>query len=149
MANSWLRLWHELPNDPKWRTIARISKQPTASVIAVYIHLLVGASQSSKRGTVAPNTEDLSSALDLSIDSVQGILDAMQGRVLDGENITGWDKRQPEREDSSSKRTKEWRVRHNASQASRDDLSVSVTRPSNQYSPFEEQNHGDRRFSLS
>ncbi|ENU2244993.1 hypothetical protein ACWNUG_005487, partial [Escherichia coli] len=23
MANAWLRLWHDMPNDPKWRTIAR------------------------------------------------------------------------------------------------------------------------------
>ncbi|WP_252180673.1 hypothetical protein, partial [Escherichia coli] len=22
MANAWLRLWHAMPNDPKWRTIA-------------------------------------------------------------------------------------------------------------------------------
>ncbi|ENW0797054.1 MULTISPECIES: hypothetical protein, partial [Escherichia] len=22
MANAWLRLWHDMPNDPKWRTIA-------------------------------------------------------------------------------------------------------------------------------
>ncbi|EOJ9867040.1 hypothetical protein ACQP3L_37610, partial [Escherichia coli] len=21
MANAWLRLWHDMPNDPKWRTI--------------------------------------------------------------------------------------------------------------------------------
>ncbi|EOB0003140.1 hypothetical protein, partial [Escherichia coli] len=20
MANAWLRLWHDMPNDPKWRT---------------------------------------------------------------------------------------------------------------------------------
>ncbi|ENW8560590.1 hypothetical protein ACR6SH_005434, partial [Escherichia coli] len=25
MANAWLRLWHDMPNDPKWRTIARVS----------------------------------------------------------------------------------------------------------------------------
>ncbi|ENT9428360.1 hypothetical protein QSD88_RS19685, partial [Escherichia coli] len=24
MANAWLRLWHDMPNDPKWRTIARV-----------------------------------------------------------------------------------------------------------------------------
>ena len=25
MANAWLRLWHDMPNDPKWRTIARVT----------------------------------------------------------------------------------------------------------------------------
>ena len=30
MANSWLRLWHDMPNDPKWRTIARKSKRGSA-----------------------------------------------------------------------------------------------------------------------
>ncbi|EOP2197647.1 hypothetical protein QSF09_003200, partial [Escherichia coli] len=25
MANAWLRLWHDMPNDPKWRTISRVS----------------------------------------------------------------------------------------------------------------------------
>ncbi len=43
MANAWLRLWHDMPNDPKWRTIARVSGQPIATVMAVYIHLLVSA----------------------------------------------------------------------------------------------------------
>lgn len=43
MANAWLRLWHDMPNDPKWRTIARVSGQPIATVMAVYIHLLVDA----------------------------------------------------------------------------------------------------------
>ncbi|EEY1967912.1 phage replisome organizer, partial [Escherichia coli] len=45
MANAWLRLWHDMPNDPKWRTIARVSGQPIATVMAVYIHLLVSASR--------------------------------------------------------------------------------------------------------
>lgn len=44
MANSWLRLWHDMPNDPKWRTIARRSGQSIGNVIAVYLHVLVNAS---------------------------------------------------------------------------------------------------------
>ncbi len=35
MANSWLRLWHDMPNDPKWRTIARKSEQSIALVSSV------------------------------------------------------------------------------------------------------------------
>ncbi|WP_252355071.1 hypothetical protein, partial [Escherichia coli] len=28
MANAWLRLWHDMPNDPKWRTQNRVAGQP-------------------------------------------------------------------------------------------------------------------------
>ncbi|HHX9950424.1 TPA: hypothetical protein ACVTIP_002809 [Salmonella enterica] len=44
MANSWLRLWHDMPNDPKWRTIARKSSQRIGDVISVYLHVLVNVS---------------------------------------------------------------------------------------------------------
>ena len=99
MANAWLRLWHDMPNDPKWRTIARISKQPIATVQAVFIHLLVSASRNVTRGHIDVTTEDLASALDVAEDEVDSILQAMQGRVLDGEVITGWAKRQVIKED--------------------------------------------------
>lgn len=110
MANQWLRLWHDMPNDPKWRTIARVSGQPITSVISVYIHLLVIASNASERGrTHDANTEDIASALDLDAEQVQQICSAMQGRVLDGDLITGWEKRQVAREDGSAERAKAWR----------------------------------------
>ncbi|ENB5641076.1 hypothetical protein ABH220_005106, partial [Escherichia coli] len=72
MATSWLRLWHDMPNDPKWRTISRVSGQPIATVMAVYVHLLVSASRNvttchdvSRRGHIDVTTEDLASALDV------------------------------------------------------------------------------------
>lgn len=111
MAIQWLRLWHEMPNDPKWRTIARASKQPISAVIAVYLHLLVAASaNASERGrTESVCIEDLASALDLESEQVTQIMEAMQGRVLEGEWIAGWEKRQVEREDGSAARAKAWR----------------------------------------
>jgi len=112
MANSWLRLWHEMPNDPKWRTISKISSEPIPSVIAVYLHLLVSASQNIPRGKIDIVPEDLASALEIETDSVMKIVEAMQGRVLDGEAIKGWEKRQPVREDASADRVKKWRERH-------------------------------------
>ncbi|MBN6372926.1 phage replisome organizer, partial [Escherichia coli] len=45
MANAWLRLWHDMPNDPKWRTIARVSGQQIATGMAVDIHLLGSTSR--------------------------------------------------------------------------------------------------------
>lgn len=73
MANAWLRLWHDMPNDPKWRTIARVSGQPIATVMAVYIHLLVSASRNVTRGHIDVTTEDLASALDVTEEVIDSI----------------------------------------------------------------------------
>lgn len=102
MANAWLRLWHDMPNDPKWRTIARVSGQPIATVMAVYIHLLVSASRNVTRGHIDVTTEDLASALDVTEEMIDSILQTMQGRVLDGDLITGWEKRQVLKEDNGN-----------------------------------------------
>lgn len=105
MANEWLRLWHDMPTDPKWRTIARISKQPISLVQAVYLHLLVDASRNVTRGVTDVTVEDLASSLDVTEDEIQAILDVMQGRVLDGDQISGWERRQPKREDAGNYET--------------------------------------------
>ncbi|ELT9994530.1 phage replisome organizer [Escherichia coli] len=109
MANAWLRLWHDMPNDPKWRTISRVSGQPIATVMAVYIHLLVSASRNvttchgvSLRGHIDVTAEDLASALDVTEEVIDSILQAMQGRVLDGDLISGWEKRQVLKEDNGN-----------------------------------------------
>lgn len=101
MANSWLRLWHDMPNDPKWRTIARVSGQSIALVQAVYLQLLVSASQNPVTDVTgvtlhvtAVTNEDIASSLDVTEADVASVTKAMQGRVLDGDLISGWDKRQ-------------------------------------------------------
>jgi hypothetical protein len=110
MANQWLRLWHDMPTDPKWRTIAKISNQRIGDVIAVYVHLLVCASNANERGrTQSFNCEDVGSSLDLNCENVALIIDAMNGRVLDEGRLKGWDLRQVVREDGSSERAKAWR----------------------------------------
>lgn len=99
----WLRLWHDMPTDPKWRTIARASKQPISLVIAVYISLLVDASRNVTRGHVNVTHEDLASQLDVTDDEIEAVLSAMKGRVIDENGVlTGWDKRQVRREDSGN-----------------------------------------------
>ncbi|OWK39532.1 Primosomal protein I [Fimbriiglobus ruber] len=99
-----------MPTDPKWRTISRLSGQPISTVIAVYVHLLVCASNAIERGrTQNWNDEDTASALDLGTEQVTAIRSAMQGRVLDGDYLTGWEQRQPKREDNSAERGKAWR----------------------------------------
>lgn len=110
MASQWLRLWHDMPNDPKWRTIARVSKQPVSLVLAVYVHVLVNASNATERGrTQNLNSEDIASALDADTEQVDAVLAAMEGRVLDGDLVSGWEKRQPAREDGAAERAKAWR----------------------------------------
>ncbi|MEZ1840308.1 DnaT-like ssDNA-binding domain-containing protein [Pseudomonas putida] len=94
-----------MPNDPKWRTISRLSGQPIALVQAMYLHLLVDASRNVTRGHVTVTKEDIASALDVTEDQVESIFSAMQGRVLDGECVSGWAKRQPKREDAGSPET--------------------------------------------
>lgn len=111
----WLRLWHDMPNDPKWRTVARASGQPIALVIATYVHLLVDASQgvtnchgesrTVTRGVTDVTDEDIASALDVTEDAIYSIRTAMQGRVLDGDKLSGWDQRQPKREDAGNPET--------------------------------------------
>ena len=112
----WCRLWHDMPTDPKWRTIARISGQRIGDVIAVYIHFMVDASaNATERGrTQSYKNEDIASSLDIEESQVEAIREAMQGRVLDGDRLTGWERRQPKREDGSASRAKEWREKQKA-----------------------------------
>lgn len=105
MANQWLRLWHDMPNDPKWRTIARISGQPIALVQAVYVHLLVSGSQNVTRGHADVTNEDLASHFDVTECDIDAVINAMQGRVLDGTYLTGWERRQPKKEDRGNDET--------------------------------------------
>jgi len=136
MSNSWLRLWHDMPNDPKFSTVARKSSEPISLVLAMYVHLLVDASQHVTRGHVTVTVEDLASALEVEETRVQSILDAMQGRLMDGDYLTGWDRRQPKQEDagnpetgakSAAERQRDKRARDKAAKAAKDSESRQVT----------------------
>lgn len=111
MANQWLRLWHDMPNDPKWRTIAKASGQSIGDVISVFLHILVDASaNASERGkTQSINAEDIASALDIDSAAVLAIIGAMEGRVIEGNAVLGWEKRQPQKEDGAAERARAWR----------------------------------------
>ena len=104
-AIDWFRLWHDMPNDPKWRTVARVSGQPISLVLSVALHLMVDASRNVTRGHVTVTAEDVASALDVTDDAVDAIFKAMQGRVLEGDRLSGWEKRQPKREDAGNPET--------------------------------------------
>lgn len=134
----WLRLWHDMPNDPKWRTIARVSSQPIALVQAMYVHLLVDASRNVTRGHVTVTKEDIASALDVTDEQVEAVFLAMQGRVLEGDRLSGWEGRQPKREDAGNpesgaksaaqrKREQRERLKKEAEEKASHDASRSVT----------------------
>lgn len=105
MANNpWFRLWGDMANDPKWRTIARVSKQRIGDVISVAIHMMTCASNADQRGHIEGwCDEDVATALDIDTEQVTAIRTAMQGRILAGEYMSGWEKRQPKREDEGGK----------------------------------------------
>jgi hypothetical protein len=110
----WLRLWHDMPTDSKWRTISRKSGQPIPCVIALFNLILVNASANdAERGTLRNwRHEDAASALDMDEEDVAAIVAAMEGRVIEGGRLMGWEKRQPKREDGTAAERKEaWKQR--------------------------------------
>ncbi|HZZ81637.1 MAG TPA: hypothetical protein VFE62_24255 [Gemmataceae bacterium] len=110
MTNQWLRLWHDMPTDPKWIVIAEKSEQPIALVIAVYVHMLVNASMSPQRGSLHHwCDEDVAAALRTQPNAIERIRTQMNGKVLVGQKLIGWEARQPAREDGSAERARAWR----------------------------------------
>lgn len=113
--SQWVRLWEDMPNDPKWRVVARRAGRPVSEVLAVFIHMMTNAGASGNRGSMASwSDEDVAIAIDAEPEHVTAIREAMQGKTLDGEHLTGWERRQPKREDSSTERVRELRERERA-----------------------------------
>lgn len=116
----WVRLWHDMPSDPKWRSIARKASASIAEVIAVFNFVMVNASANANERGRTHNlfADDLASALDMEEVRIEAILGAMTGKVLDSDGrLTGWEKRQPKREDNSAERAKKWRHERKRTQA--------------------------------
>lgn len=108
----WFRWHHGTVADPKFRTLARKAGQPVHVVLAVWAAVLEYASDNDPRGSIAGmEVEDIASCLDLDEEIVSAVLNAMQSKVLDGETLSGWDRRQPKREDSSAERVRAHRKR--------------------------------------
>jgi hypothetical protein len=116
--SQWVRLWEDMPTDPKWRVIARKSGQSIGNVMAVFNFMLVCAANATERGElIGWNDESVAAGLDVDEENVAAIREAMQGRVLDGIRLMGWEKRQPLREDGAADRARMWRDRKTAEKA--------------------------------
>ena len=93
MAESWVRLWAGMTSDTKWQTVARKSGQPRYLVIAIYTHLMMLANEAEDRGDVSEvSIEDIASAMDCDEDQVSSVIEAMQGRVIEGSRLVDWKK---------------------------------------------------------
>ncbi|WP_298725759.1 DnaA N-terminal domain-containing protein [uncultured Ferrovibrio sp.] len=99
----WFRWHHGTVTDPKWRVVAKRAGVTLRDVIAVWAAMLECASQAENRGyLVGWNAEDVAAGLDMEPEQVKAIYDAMQGKTLEGDRLTNWEKRQPKREDNTA-----------------------------------------------
>ncbi len=92
----WYRAYHGMPQDAKLKVVAHRTKQPMASVVAVWVHLLDMASQHNPRGNVVIDAELIAVMQNLETDDVTRIINAFyEKNLLTPENrLTNWDKRQ-------------------------------------------------------
>lgn len=103
----WLRLYHDTPNDPKWRVVAVRSGQPVGNVLAVWMQMLVCASEAEERGILEGwDDETVAAVLGYPPAVVTVIRACMQGLVLDGDRLTGWDNRQRASDDAGGRQRK-------------------------------------------
>lgn len=113
----WVRLWEDMPNDPKWRVVRYRALQSVTcvtigDVVSVFVHMLTNAD--SHGHLVNWCDEDIAAALEYTPELVKAIREAMQGKVLEGNYLKGWEKRQPKREDNSKDRVRAFREKSNA-----------------------------------
>jgi hypothetical protein len=70
-----------------------------ANVLAVWDCMMNCASQATPRGElIGWDSEDIGALLEIEMAEVDAIHTAMQGKTLNGNRLTGWEKRQPKRE---------------------------------------------------
>lgn len=117
----WFRSWHGAPTDPKWLGIAKRAGVAPGIAVSVAWALMDRASQAEDRGSIAGYDADgLACFFGCEPEKVDAIVAAMsdKGMIADG-RFASWEKRQPKREDDSSKRVQEHRKRK-AEQTKRD-----------------------------
>jgi hypothetical protein len=104
---NWLRLYHDTITDMKWRVVSNESGEPVGNVLAVWMQMLINASAAEDRGTLEGwNDKYVAAHLGYPTDAVAAIRKAMQGVVLDGDVLTGWDKRQRVSDDAGGRQRK-------------------------------------------
>lgn len=89
--SQWVRLWDDMPTDPKWRVVSRRAGRPLPEVLSVFVFMMTNAGAASQRGTLSEwDDEVVAAALDMKCEHVRAIRDAMQGKLLDGVLLKDW-----------------------------------------------------------
>jgi hypothetical protein len=134
----WFRLYHDAPSHPRMRLIAHKSGTSVSNVLAVWVTMLCHASRQEPRGTLNA-WDDLECALMLGIgeDIVFCVRREMEGRLIDGDHIRGWNDRQSPRDDSGE------RVRRFRERKQNQTVSDDVTRYGVTVTPCNEQIRGE------
>jgi hypothetical protein len=135
--SQWVRLWDDMPTDPKWRVVARRSGRQLPEVLAVFVFMMTNAgANATERGRMTNwSDEDVGAALDMDAEHVTSIREAMQGKTLDGDKLSGWDRRQPKREDNSSERARAWREEQNRKREEEKENERARTQPNAEKHP--------------
>lgn len=107
----WFRVWNGISTDDKLMLVAKTTKSRLADVLAIWVYLLDQASQSDERGTIQIiDADDIGTLLDIAPDTVKSILTSMRTRkIIAGNSVSNWKKRQPMREDDSRERVRKLR----------------------------------------
>lgn len=103
--SSWFRAWHGAPSDTKLALVARGAKVPRAIVTAIWWEILDYASQNKPRGSIdGIDWEVIAYQQDIDVTQCHAVSHELHIRnmICDGV-LTGWKKRQPEREDETAK----------------------------------------------
>lgn len=112
MEQPWFRHYAGASFDPKFDLIAAKAKAPPAVVRCAFFVMLELAAVAGDRGTVEGwDDETMAIPLGSDAETLERIRSAMQGRLLDGDRIRAWEKRQPKREDHSTDRVRAFRKR--------------------------------------
>lgn len=106
MPGYWFRSWHGAPVDLKWQAVAVRAGVKTGVVSAVAWALLDYASQQDERGSVDGfDVETYAVYSGFSEEEITATIRAMEDKgIIAGGRFAAWEKRQPEREDSSAER---------------------------------------------
>jgi hypothetical protein len=113
----WFRSYHGAPTDAKYLMLAKRAGVAAYEVAFVWWALLDYASQNEPRGSVTgfdPEALACFSGLDESkIRAIEGVC-REKGMIDQADMLSAWPRRQPKREDDSSKRVREFRERQKA-----------------------------------
>lgn len=149
--SQWVRLWDDMPTDPKWRVVARRSGRPLSEVLAVFVFMMTNAgANATERGRLLNwSDEDVGAALDIDAEHVEAIRSAMQGKTLDGDCLSGWERRQPKREDNSAERSRAWREGQKRIRSEERGSERARTQPNAEKRPEQMQSRADAELQPS